>query len=179
MSPGRRAVIVAFVVAAPVAAILYYRAESGRLDGMRDDLASYAASPGFSAIRDKCRDVPVNLGPGPASGAAHDGPPYEIYAYDGGFAPAQGGAPVFSDRLSEDMRGKITAFGLYSSPNGTGVELGMATPWKMGSCALILVRMPARPGDTRDETIRSGLIAAAAGIVAGLASYLLKKRVKG
>jgi hypothetical protein len=130
------------VVVLAVAALLYAMHERSRIAAMEDSLASFVATSAFAEVRDRCRTDPAKLGliPGPD----RDAPPFEVFAYDGEFRAADANAPVFSTDLADNMRGKLSAIGRYKTANGSGVEMGIATPWRNGSCALILVRLPAK-----------------------------------
>jgi hypothetical protein len=141
-SRQRTLAIIAVVAIALAAYLFYFISERSRITAMEESLATFVTTPAFTDVRARCQSDPAKLGPIP--GPDRDAPAFEVFAYDGEFHPADQNAPVFSPELADKMRGKLSAFGRYSSADGSGVELGIATPWRNGNCALILVRLSSK-----------------------------------
>jgi hypothetical protein len=141
-SRQRTLAIIAVVAIALAAYLFYFISERSRITAMEESLATFVTTPAFTDVRARCQSDPAKLGPIP--GPDRDAPAFEVFAYDGEFHAADSNAPAFSPDLADKMRGKLSAFGKYSSSNGTAMELGMATPWRSGNCALILVRLVAK-----------------------------------
>jgi hypothetical protein len=139
MTSRQRTLAVAVAVGLSAAAILYFRAESARVARMEESITTFVTTPAFTDARARCQSDPTKLGP--IAGPDRDSPVFEVFAYDGEFHPADPNAPAFSLDLADKMRGKLSAIGRYRSPDGSGVEFGMATPWRSSNCALILVRL--------------------------------------
>jgi len=142
MTSRQRILAVTVVAGLAVAAILYFRNESARLARMEESITTFVTTPAFTDVRARCQNDPAKLGP--IAGPDRDSPAFEVFAYDGEFHAADPTAPAFSLELADKMRGKLSAIGKFSSPEGNGIELGMATPWRNGPCALILVRLVAK-----------------------------------
>ena len=172
MSRTSSALIVAVVAALIAAGVPYYIQEQRRLSALEETATTYVGSQEFSAVRARCNVNAAHLGTGPATGPEKDGPPVEFYGYDGEFHPADPSAPAFSLDLAEKMRGKITAVDHYSAAEGTGVEVGVTTPWKISPCALMLVRVPPKPGEVRREQ----MYALGLGLAVGIVAWLVEKR---
>jgi hypothetical protein len=142
MTSRQRTLAVVVAVGLLLAAILYYVHERSRMAAMEESITTFVTTPAFTDVRARCQNDPTMLGP--VAGPDRDTPAFEIFAYDGELHPAESNAPAFSVDLADKMRGKLSALGSYRSPEGSGVELGLATPWRNGKCALILVRLPAK-----------------------------------
>lgn len=141
MTSRQRILAVTVAAGLAVAAILYFITERSRLAAMEESLTTFVTTPLFTDIRARCQSDPAKLGPiagGEFSVA------FEVFAYDGEFHPADPNAPAFSLDLADRMRGKLSVIGRYGSFFDQRVEMGIATPWRNGNCALILVRAVAK-----------------------------------
>jgi signal transduction histidine kinase len=98
-------------------------------------------------------DGPPDRPPVPSGRGAGEGPPFEVFAYDASFQPADRAAPPFPREFADRMPGDSTATSSYATPEGRGVQMAIATPWPGGPCALMLARMRPRPGEVRDERL--------------------------
>jgi len=172
----KRVIAIGAVVGLVLAAVLYFVNERSRLAAMDDSLASFVATPAFTDVRDRCRTDPAKLGPIPAPD--RDAAAIDVFAYDGELHPVDANAPAFSTDLADSMRGKLSAFGRFRSPEGNGVEVGIATPWRNGNCALILARLAPRPGEVLTEEIRTGGIAAAVAIAIWIGGSFLSRKAR-
>jgi hypothetical protein len=149
-------------------AVLHWRSEQARSGAMENSLTTFIASGEFQAWRMRCPADAANLGQARMPGQGHDEPPVALFAYDGEFRPANPAAPVFSSGLADQMRGKLAATSTFATPDGNGVEVGMATPWRNGPCALLLAQLPPVPGVVGREEMMSAGIAAVIAIVVGI-----------
>jgi signal transduction histidine kinase len=171
----QRLLATSLAVGIPLAAALFFAAEWWRLRSMDESLARYVASGEFLDARARCQMDPARISqgrrggpppngspppngppgrPAPPSGrGAAEGPPFELFAYDGSFQPADRAAPPFPRNLADQLAGDSPATSSYSTPEGRGVQMAVATPWPGGPCALMLARLRPRPGEVRDERL--------------------------
>lgn len=138
-------------IAIVIATGAYFWREHARVAALEDQLGSFIASPAFMDVRNRCETDVAKLGPVP--NPEPDAQPVGVFAYDGGFHSADPSAPAFSTALADDMAGKLSAAGTFHSPDGAGVEIGIATPWRNGPCALMLVRLAPPPGTEASELL--------------------------
>jgi len=175
MTLRQRLLAASLVVGLPLAAALFFAGEWWRLRGMDESLARYVASGEFLDARARCQNEPARISQGrrggpspngfpppngspdrpapPRGRGAGEGPPFELFAYDGSLQPADLAAPPFPRDLADQLAGGSQAASSYSTPEGRGVQIAIATPWSGGPCALMLARMRPRPGEARDERL--------------------------
>ena len=92
---------------------------------------------------------------GPANGSSR---PFTLFVYDDQFNSANPSTPAFPADLRATLAAAASATARYDSPEGRGVVLAAWTPWGEGACAILLARLPPRPGEVREQQIALGLV---------------------
>ena len=165
-----RAVVTAAILAIPVAAIAVVVADRARTNDVTLALGRVVRSQVNAQVRERCESDPTWFLTGPLEGRPPNGifvstdpdalqprprltnQGFELFAYDEQFGGASSAAPRFPQELRVPMRvsGGPT-FGPYDTPDGRGVQVGLATGWIGSPCTYFVGRMAPAPDHRRHQ----------------------------
>jgi len=205
MTLRARLFLTSLLIAVPLAAALFLIDGDMRLAGMEEELRRSVEADVVNGFKDRCEADPPQAGrpgrggsgrPGPPGGAPEppvrpgpdrgrrDGPggpgPGGVRAYEY-FAYTADGRPSSSDAPPLPGGGRAGTSTFWS---GTGRGVALVVPLGgEGPCALVLARIPPRPGELRDQTVALTLVVfsvlAAAWIAAGPVITKLRRLEQG
>ena len=179
-----KTVIAGALLALPAAALGVYTVESVRAADQQTALTRVVEGLVNPETRLRCEDDPAWFLTGPLEGwmskadrptdpdalqprPKPDDQPFELFAYDDDFLGTSPAAPRFPQDLKNTIRStRQPAGSAFDTKGGTGVQFGLMTGWRGGSCAVFLGRLQPRPHQTLE---RVGLFAGFALVAFALA----------
>lgn len=183
-----RAVVTALIVAVPVGLGAFWAVERLRARDLELALTRVVRSQVNDQVRERCESDPNWFLTGPLEGRPKRGDipdthpdalpprpkttpqPFELFAYDEQFTGSSTAAPRFPNEFRRALQsGSREAVVEFDAPDGTGVQMAIATGWIASPCMYLLGRM-APPPDQVGLRVRALAIGFLAGCLAALAA---------